>query len=39
VKWIYDYGERSEEEIPRKRDLLYLKRLDFLESLEAFKPV
>jgi 3-hydroxybutyryl-CoA dehydrogenase len=38
-KGIYDYGGRSEEEILRKRDLLYLKLLDFLESLEAFKPV
>ena len=38
-KGIYDYGGRSEEEILRKRDLLYLKVLDFLESLEAFKPV
>jgi len=38
-KGIYDYGERTEEEILRKRDLLYLKMLDFLESLEAFKPV
>jgi 3-hydroxyacyl-CoA dehydrogenase len=39
AKGIYDYGERTEEEILRKRDLLYLKMLDFLESLEAFKPV
>ena len=38
-KGIYDYGGRSEEEILRKRDLLYLKVLDFLENLEAFKPV
>jgi len=38
-KGIYDYGGRSEEEILRKRDLLYLRMLDFLESLEAFKPV
>jgi len=38
-KGIYDYGERTEEEILRKRDLLYLKMLDFLESLDAFKPV
>jgi 3-hydroxybutyryl-CoA dehydrogenase len=38
-KGIYDYGGRSEEEILRKRDLLYLKMLDFLESLGAFKPV
>ena len=38
-KGIYDYGGRSEEEILRKRDLLYLKMLDFLEGLEVFKPV
>lgn len=38
-KGIYDYSGRSEEEILRKRDLLYLKMLDFLEGLEAFKPV
>jgi len=38
-KGIYDYGGRSEEEILRKRDLLYLKTLDFLEGVEAFKPV
>jgi 3-hydroxybutyryl-CoA dehydrogenase len=38
-KGIYDYGGRTEEEILRKRDLLYLKMLDFLESLGAFKPV
>jgi 3-hydroxybutyryl-CoA dehydrogenase len=38
-KGIYDYGGRSEEEILRKRDLLYLKMLDFLENLEAFKSV
>jgi 3-hydroxybutyryl-CoA dehydrogenase len=38
-KGIYDYDGRSEEEILRKRDLLYLKTLDFLESVEAFKPV
>ncbi len=38
-KGIYDYGGRSEEEILRKRDLLYIKMLDFLESLDAFKPI
>jgi 3-hydroxybutyryl-CoA dehydrogenase len=36
---MYDYGGRKEEEILRKRDLLYLKILGFLEGLEAFKPV
>jgi 3-hydroxybutyryl-CoA dehydrogenase len=38
-KGIYDYGGRSEEEVLRKRDLLYLRMLDFLEGLDAFKPV
>jgi 3-hydroxybutyryl-CoA dehydrogenase len=38
-KGLYDYGGRSEEQILRKRDLLYLKTLDFLENVEAFKPV
>ncbi len=38
-KGIYDYGGRSEEEILRKRDHLYLKMLDFLEGLETFKPI
>jgi 3-hydroxyacyl-CoA dehydrogenase len=38
-KGLFDYGGRSEEEILRKRDILYLKLLDFLESQEAFKPV
>ena len=36
---IYDYGGRSEEEILRARDTLYLKMLDHLESLGAFKPI
>jgi 3-hydroxybutyryl-CoA dehydrogenase len=38
-KGIYDYGGRSEEEILRKRDILYLKMIDHLEKIEAFKPV
>jgi 3-hydroxybutyryl-CoA dehydrogenase len=38
-KGIYDYGGRSEEEILKKRDRLYLKMLDYLESLGAFEPV
>jgi len=36
---IYDYGGRREEEILRARDTLYLKMLDHLESLGAFKPI
>ncbi len=38
-KGLFDYGGRSEEEILRKRDTLYLKLLDFLESQGAFGPV
>jgi len=38
-KGIYDYGGRTEQEILKKRDLRYLRMLDFLESLDAFKPV
>jgi 3-hydroxybutyryl-CoA dehydrogenase len=38
-KGLFDYGGRSEEEILRKRDTLYLKMLDFLESQKAFDPV
>ena len=38
-KGVYDYGGRSEEEILRERDTLYLKMLDHLESLGAFNPV
>jgi len=38
-KGFYDYGGRSEEEIVKKRDTLYLKLLDSLEQLNAFEPV
>jgi len=38
-KGIYDYGGRSEVEILKKRDRLYLKTLDHLERIEAFEPV
>jgi 3-hydroxybutyryl-CoA dehydrogenase len=38
-KGIYDYGGRTEEEILRQRDILYLKMLDHLESIGAFNPV
>jgi 3-hydroxyacyl-CoA dehydrogenase len=38
-KGLFDYGGRSEEEILHKRDTLYLKLLDFLESQKAFEPV
>jgi 3-hydroxybutyryl-CoA dehydrogenase len=36
---LFDYGGRTEEEILRKRDTLYLRMLDFLESQKAFNPV
>jgi 3-hydroxybutyryl-CoA dehydrogenase len=38
-KGIYDYGGRSEEEILRKRDTLFLKMLDHMEKIGAFDPV
>jgi 3-hydroxybutyryl-CoA dehydrogenase len=38
-KGFYDYGGRSEKEILRKRDTLYLKMLDHLEETGAFGPV
>jgi len=38
-KGIYDYSGRSEQEILRKRDELYLKMLDHLERIKAFDPV
>lgn len=38
-KGIYDYGKRAEEEILRKRDLLFMKMIDHLEEIDAFKPV
>ena len=36
---IYDYGGRSEQEILRKRDELYLKMLEHLERMKAFDPI
>jgi len=38
-KGIYDYQGRSEVEILRKRDELYLKMLKCLEEIHAFDPV
>ncbi|MHA1261602.1 MAG: 3-hydroxyacyl-CoA dehydrogenase family protein [Candidatus Freyarchaeota archaeon] len=38
-KGIYDYGGRSEGEILKKRDGLYLRMLDHLEKIGAFEPV
>lgn len=38
-KGIYDYEERSESEILKKRDGLFLKMIDFLKEINAFEPV
>jgi 3-hydroxybutyryl-CoA dehydrogenase len=38
-KGIYDYGGRSELEILKKRDRLFLKTLDHLERIKSFEPV
>ena len=36
---MYDYQGRSEEEILKKRDILYLKMIDHLNNIKAFEPV
>jgi 3-hydroxybutyryl-CoA dehydrogenase len=36
---IYDYQGRSEIEILKKRDELYLKMLEYLQKIHAFDPV
>jgi len=38
-KGIYDYGGRSEAEILKKRDMLFLKMLDYMKEINAFDPV
>ncbi len=38
-KGFYDYQDRSEEEILKKRDKYCLKVLDLLEKLNAFEPL
>ena len=38
-KGLYDYQGRTGEEILKKRDMLYLKMIDFLKSIDAFEPV
>jgi 3-hydroxybutyryl-CoA dehydrogenase len=38
-KGHYDYGGRSEIEILKQRDILYLKQLEFLEKQTQFKPI
>ena len=39
ARGIYDYQGRSEVEILKKRDELYLKMLDYLTEIGAFEPV
>jgi 3-hydroxybutyryl-CoA dehydrogenase len=39
TKGMYDYGQRSETEIIRKRDLRYLQNLDHLLKIGAFDPI
>ncbi len=38
-KGFYDYGGRAEAQILRDRDIKYLKMLECLEKIDAFKPV
>jgi 3-hydroxybutyryl-CoA dehydrogenase len=38
-KGMYDYGDRSEEEILAARDRKYLKILELLERIQAFEPI
>ena len=38
-KGIYDYGNRSEEDILQKRDMMYLSMLAQLKKIHAFDPV
>ena len=38
-KGIYDYGDRTEAEILKQRDALYLKMLKYLKKINAFEPV
>ncbi|MFW9949545.1 MAG: 3-hydroxyacyl-CoA dehydrogenase family protein [Candidatus Thorarchaeota archaeon] len=38
-KGFYDYGGKTEDEILKKRDRLYLRQLDFLEKLNNFEAV
>jgi 3-hydroxybutyryl-CoA dehydrogenase len=39
AKGAYDYSGRTEAEILRKRDALFLKMLDYLKKINAFEPV
>jgi len=36
---FYDYSGRTEAEILKARDIKYLKMIECLEKIEAFKPI
>jgi len=38
-KGIYDYEGRSELDIIKKRDMLFLQMMGFLKEINAFEPV
>jgi 3-hydroxybutyryl-CoA dehydrogenase len=38
-KGFFDYGGRTEAEILKERDIKYLKMLECLDKLDAFKPI
>ena len=38
-KGIYDYGGQSESEVLKKRDMFFIKMLDYLKEINAFEPV
>jgi 3-hydroxybutyryl-CoA dehydrogenase len=38
-KGFYDYGDRTEAEVLKDRDIKYLKLLKCLENLDAFNPI
>jgi 3-hydroxybutyryl-CoA dehydrogenase len=38
-KGIYDYEGRSELEVLKKRDMLFLQMIDFMKEINAFEPV
>ena len=36
---LYDYGGRSEEEITKKRDMLFLQMVEHLTKMKVFQPI
>ena len=38
-KGFYDYDKRSEQEIVEKRDLQYLKMVEYLDEIEAYESI